>query len=135
MQSKAATANEYLEELPEDRRKAITTVRKVIRANLPKGYKETMGYGMISYVVPLTLYPQGHLCNKTIPLPYAALASQKNYMAVYLMGIYGDDGAWFAREYKATGKRMDIGKCCVRLKKNSMTFPSTSSARRSRGCR
>ncbi|MGE0268074.1 MAG: DUF1801 domain-containing protein [Candidatus Omnitrophota bacterium] len=117
MQSLAKTVKEYLDELSDDRRKSIEAVRRMIRKNLPDGYAEMMQYGMIGYVVPLRLYPQGYCNDRTRPLPYVSLASQKNYMAVYLMGIYGDAEQWFIEEYKKTGKRMDIGKCCVRFKK------------------
>lgn len=119
MQSKAKTVKEYLAELPEDRRRAIESVRRVIRKNLPRGYKEIMQYGMIGYVVPLSLYPEGYLGDKKTPLPYAGLASQKNNMAVYLMNIYGDEKVerWFEKEYRKTGKKMDIGKSCVRFRR------------------
>lgn len=115
MQSAAATVPEYLASLPEDRRKAITAVRKVVRANLPKGYVESMRWGMITYEVPLATYPDTY---NGQPLAYAAIASQKQYMSVYLMGIYGSEElrARFEDEYRATGKRMDIGKSCVRFK-------------------
>ena len=119
MQSKAKTVKEYLEELPKDRRAAIGAVRKVILANLPKGYQEGMQWGMICFSVPLKLYPRGYGENKEVSLPYVALASQKNYMAVYLMNIYaqGSEESWFAKAYKATGKKLDMGKGCVRFKK------------------
>ncbi len=88
MQSKAATVAGYLKELPEDRRAAITKVRPVIRKNLPKGFVEQMGYGMIGYVVPHKLYPAGYHCDPKLPMPFASLASQKNYMSFYLMSLY-----------------------------------------------
>lgn len=113
--SDAATVKEYLESLPEDRRKAISAVRKVIRKNLPKGIVETMNWGMICYEVPLKTF--GDTYNGR-PLQYAALASQKNHMAVYLNTVYSDDGTkdWFVSEYKATGKKLDMGASCVRFK-------------------
>jgi uncharacterized protein YdhG (YjbR/CyaY superfamily) len=113
--SSATSIQDYLAELPEERRKAIGAVRKTIRKNLPKGFAECMQYGMISYVVPLKRFPETY--NKQ-PLAYISLASQKNHMAVYLMGIYGDEKLrqWFERAYKRTKKRMDVGKCCVRFK-------------------
>lgn len=119
MQSGAATVDEYLAELPEDRRQAISTVRDEILKNLPQGYEEQMIYGMIGYVVPFALWPAGYHCDPKLPLTYAALASQKQHMAVYLMNIYmtNDSESWFINEYKKTGKRMDIGKSCVRFKK------------------
>lgn len=119
MQSKAATVLEYLDELPPDRREAIQAVREVILANLIGGYEETMQYGMISYVVPHSIWPKGYHCDPKQPLPFAALASQKNHMAVYLMGIYAAPGeeSWFREAYLATGKKLDMGKSCVRFKR------------------
>ncbi|MEE8438591.1 MAG: DUF1801 domain-containing protein [Micropepsaceae bacterium] len=114
--SSATSVKDYLDELPGERRKAIAAVRRVIRKNLPKGYVESMQYGMISYIIPLKRFPETY--NKQ-PLANISLASQKNHMPVYLMGIYGDKKLrrWFEREYKKTNKRMDVGKCCVRFKK------------------
>jgi len=119
MQSKAKTVAEYLKSLPADRRKAIEAVRKVILNNLPKGYVECMQYGMIGYAVPLSLYPAGYHCNPEQPLGYAGLASQKNYMSLYLCTVYGhkETEAWFRAEFKAAGKKLDMGKSCVRFKK------------------
>lgn len=121
MQSKAKTVREYLNSLPEGRRTALEAVRNVILKNLPEGYEETMQYGMTGYVVPLSLYPVGYLGKKDVPLPYAGLASQKNHMAVYLTNIYADRDKdterWFKEAYKASGKKMDIGKSCVRFRK------------------
>lgn len=116
MRSEAKTVEEYLAELPDDRREAIESVRKVILDNLPDGYVESMNWGMIAYEVPLEVYPDTY--NKQ-PLAFAALASQKNYMAVYLTGIYISDDAReeFERAYRATGKRFDVGKSCVRFRK------------------
>lgn len=95
-------------------------MRREIRKNLPKGFKEVMSYGMIGYVVPHTLYPEGYHCNPDQPLPFMNLASQKNYVSVYHMGVYGDNalGKWFAREYeKLNIGKPDMGKCCIRFKK------------------
>lgn len=119
MQSKAKTVTEYLKELPAERREALSVIRKVILDNLPEGFKEGIQYGMIGYFVPLELYPKGYLDDPEQPLPFAALASQKNHMAVYLMGIYGDkkNEEWFKKEYKKTGKKMNVGKSCVRFTK------------------
>lgn len=119
MQSAAKTVAEYLAELPEDRRKEIRAVRKVIKDNLPTGLREVMLYGMITYVVPLSRYPKGYLEKKDAPLPFIALASQKGYMALYLMSLYGEKkvAAWFKKEYAASGKRLDMGKSCVRFRK------------------
>jgi uncharacterized protein YdhG (YjbR/CyaY superfamily) len=116
MQSSATTVEEYLAELPEAQRAAVEKVRSVILENLPAGYEEAMNWGMIAYQVPLETYPDTY--NKK-PLMYAALAAQKRHMAVYLTGIYMDDEARqsFEAEYKATGKRYDVGKSCVRFRK------------------
>lgn len=116
MRSSASTVEEYLAELPEERREAIEAVRQVILKNLPEGYEEVMNWGMITYQVPLETYPDTY--NKK-PLMYAALALQKNHMAIYLTAIYMDEEARreFEAAYKATGKRYDVGKSCVRFRK------------------
>lgn len=116
MRSEATTVEAYLAELPADRRGAIEAVRSVILDHLPDGYVESMNWGMIAYEVPLETYPDTY--NKQ-PLAFAALASQKNYMAVYLTGIYISDEARdeFEKAYRATGKRFDVGKSCVRFRK------------------
>ena len=116
MRSEASTVDEYLAELPPDRREAIEAVRQVILANLPAGYVETMNWGMIAYEVPLAMYPDTY---NSQPLAYAALASQKKHMAVYLTGIYMDEDTYagFENAYRATGKRLDVGKSCVRFRK------------------
>ena len=113
--SKAKTVDEYLAELPEDRRAEIAIVRKVILANLPDGYQEMMQFDMNGYVVPLERYPVTY---NGQPLMFAALASQKNYMSLYLMNICSDEAVekWFVEGYKASGKKLDIGKACVRFK-------------------
>jgi len=115
MQSTAETPEEYLFELADDRREAIEAVRETILEHLPEGYSEGMGFGMISYVVPLDRYPDTY---NGQPLMYAALASQKNHMAVYLTSVYSDEAVQekFVAEYKATGKKLDMGKSCVRFK-------------------
>jgi hypothetical protein len=117
MKSKASTVEQYLEQLPADRRTAMEAVRNVILENLPAGYEEVLQYGMLGYVVPLKVFPAGYLNRKNEPLPYVCLASQKNYMSVYLMSAYGDDEAQFRKEYEATGKKLDMGKSCVRFRK------------------
>lgn len=116
MHSDAADVDAYLSELPADRRAALETVRRTILANLPPGYEETMNWGMITYQVPLEAYPDTY--NRK-PLMYAALASQKQYMTVYLTAIYMDeaDRRGFERDYRATGKRYDVGKSCVRFRR------------------
>ncbi|HQK98749.1 MAG TPA: DUF1801 domain-containing protein [Bacteroidia bacterium] len=123
MRSDATTVDEYLETLPDDRKAAISSLRKVIKKNLPKGFKETMGYGMIGYVVPHSIYPPGYHCTPELPLPFMNIASQKNFVAVYHMGIYGDSALldWFVDEYtKVVGKKPDMGKSCIRFKKPEM---------------
>ena len=119
MTKKATTVEQYLQGLPEDRRAAMNAVRKVILANLPKGYAECIQYGMIGYVVPHSLYPAGYHCDPRQPLTYAMLGSQKSHMSLYLMTVYGDPetAAWFRQAYSAAGKKLDMGKACVRFKK------------------
>jgi uncharacterized protein YdhG (YjbR/CyaY superfamily) len=116
MQSDATTVQEYLYGLPDSRREAIQSIRQTILENLPEGYEEVMNWGMITYQVPQEIYPDTY--NRK-PLMYAALASQKNHMALYLTGIYISDKKKqeFVAEYKSTGKRFDVGKSCVRFKK------------------
>ena len=116
VKSDAATVEAYLAELPPDRREAIESVRRTILVNLPDGYEEQMSFGMIGYVVPLSRYPDTY--NKE-PLALAALASQKRHMAVYLNNVYGDPATldWFTAAYAASGKRLDMGKSCVRFKR------------------
>ena len=115
MRSGANTVEQYLAELPGARRTAIQTVREVILAHLPRGYEEVMNWGMITYQVPLFKYPDTY--NKQ-PLMYAALASQKNYMSLYLTAVHMDEKTRkeFEKEYRATGKKMDIGKSCIRFR-------------------
>jgi len=120
MQSKAKTPDEYIAELPADRKEAITKLRKEVLKNLPKGFKETMGYGAMGYVVPHSLYPNGYHCKPSEPLPFAGIASQKGSINFYHMGIYSDPKLfkWFVTEYpKHSKQKLDIGKSCVRFKK------------------
>lgn len=119
MQSKAATVNEYLGSLPEDRRTALQAVREVILANLDKDYQECMQYGMIGYCVPHRVYPAGYHCDPKQPLPFAGLASQKSHMAIYLMCIYGSpqDEAWFRSAWAKSGRKLDMGKSCIRFRR------------------
>lgn len=116
MRSNASTVGEYLEGLPRERREAILRVRAVILDRLPDGYEEEMRWGMISYEVPLAVQPDTY---NGKPLMYAALASQKRHMAVYLSGVYADPEARadFERAYRASGKRFDMGKSCVRFRR------------------
>jgi hypothetical protein len=124
--SRAQTVEEYLSELPPDRRAAVEAVRQVILKNLDKDYEEGMNYGMIGYYVPHRLYPAGYHCDPKLPLPFAGLASQKNYMAIYLMSVCdcgtsaknpGAEGAWFRKAWLSTGKKLDMGKSCIRFRK------------------
>jgi hypothetical protein len=119
MKNTATTVEEYLKGLPADRRTAINAVRQVILANLPKGYVECIGYGMIGYVVPHSLYPAGYPCDPKLPLPYANLGSQKNHMVLHLMAVYADPATekWFRNAWAAAGKKLDMGSACVRFKK------------------
>ncbi len=120
MQSKATTPEAYVKSLPADRKAAISELRKVIKKNLPKGFKEEMSYGMIGYVVPHSLYPAGYHCNPKLPLPFMNVASQKNFVSVYHMGMYADKKLlkWYATEYaKITKKKIDMGKSCTRFTK------------------
>lgn len=119
MQSKASTVAEYLAGLPEDRRVAIAAVRKTILANLDKDYAEGMQYGMIGYFVPHSVFPDGYHCDPKQPLPFAGLASQKNHMSVYMMGHYGrpEGERWLKEQFAKAGKKLDMGKCCIRFKK------------------
>ncbi len=120
MQSKATTVGQYLAELPPDRRRAVEAVRKVILANLDRDYEEGMQYGMIGYYVPHRIYPAGYHCDPKQPLPFTALASQKNYLSLYLGCVYCGDvttDKWFQQAWAKTGKTLDMGKSCIRFKK------------------
>ena len=116
MKTDKSSIQEYLAEMPEERREAINKVRETILKHLPEGYEEAINFGMITYQVPLAVYPDTY--NKK-PLMYAALANQKNHMAVYLTGIYMDEKLYqgFEKKYRETGKRYDVGKSCVRFRK------------------
>jgi len=120
MQSKAESPEEYFAQLPEERKEAMNTLRKTIKENLPDGFEEGMNYGMIGYYVPHTIYPDGYHCDPKLPLPFMNLASQKNFIAVYHMGIYADPEImdWFTSEYpKYVKTKLDMGKSCIRFKK------------------
>ncbi|MFG0328498.1 MAG: DUF1801 domain-containing protein [Phycisphaerales bacterium] len=118
MPSKPSTVDEYLDSLPDDRRKVIEAVRKVILKNLDKGYEEGIQYGMIGYFVPHSIYPPGYHCDPKQPLPFAGLASQKNYMSLYLYCIYlsEEEQKRFVEAWKKTGTKLDMGKSCIRFK-------------------
>lgn len=120
MQSKAKTPEEYISELPDERKEAIKKLRKVILKNLPKGFKEMIGYGMIGYAVPHSIYPEGYHCDPKQPLPFMGMASQKNHISFYHMGIYSDKKLfeWFLNEYaKISKSKPDMGKSCIRFRK------------------
>lgn len=120
MQSRATSIEQYLAELPDDRRPAMEKLHKVVKKNLPKGFKEQMAYGMICYVVPHSKYPAGYHCTPELPLPFMSIASQKNFIALYHMGIYSSKPLlhWFTEAYaeQVPGK-LDMGKSCLRFKK------------------
>ena len=120
MQSSAATPKEYMEQLPEDRKQAMTKLREVIIKNLPKGFEEIMNYGMLGWVVPHSMYAPGYHCDPKLPLPFLGIASQKNFIAVYNMGVYADKKLydWFVAEFPNHSKyKLDMGKSCIRFKK------------------
>lgn len=120
MQSSAQTPDEYFASLPADRKDAMIELRKVILKNIPKGFKEGMGYGMVGYSVPHSLYPAGYHCDPKLPLPFLGLASQKNFIALYHMGVYSDPKLldWFVKEFpKHSSAKLDMGKSCIRFKK------------------
>jgi len=120
MQSQASTPDEYFATLPDDRKESLAQLRKVIKKNLPKGFQEVMNYGMPGYVVPHKIYPAGYHCDPKLPLPFLGLASQKNSINFYHMGIYADPKLlkWFTSEFpKHSKKKLDMGKSCVRFKK------------------
>jgi Domain of unknown function (DU1801) len=119
MQSKATTVEQYLSELPADRRTALEAVRQVILKNLDNDYEEGIQCGMIGYYVPHRVHPAGYHCDPKQPLPFASLGSQKNHMALYLMCVYGESdlSRWFRQAWAKTGKKLDMGKSCVRFKK------------------
>ncbi|MBX7169004.1 MAG: DUF1801 domain-containing protein [Pirellulales bacterium] len=119
MQSKAATVDEYLAALPADRRAALAAIRRAILPQLDAGFEEGMQYGMIGYYVPHHVYPAGYHCDPRQPVPFAALASQKNHLALYLMSIYADSAEerWLLDAWAKTGKKLDRGKSCIRFKR------------------
>lgn len=119
MQYDVDSVAEYIKALPEERKPVIENLRRVILSNLPEGFSEQISYGMIGYVVPLSRYPQGYHAKKGEPLPFLAIASQKNFIALYHMGMYADPGLeeWFAGEYaRRVPTKLDMGKSCIRFK-------------------
>lgn len=120
MQSKATSPEAYISELPKDRKAAFSMLRQTLLNNLPKGFEETMSYGMVGYVVPHSIYPDGYHCDPKQPLPFVSIASQKNYIALYHYGIYADPKLhdWFIAEYPKHSKyKLDMGKSCIRFKR------------------
>ena len=119
MQSKSNTPEQYLNQLPQDRKLVMTKLRDIILKNLPKGFEECISYGMLGYVVPHSMYPQGYHVNPSLPLPFISLASQKNNISLYHFGIYSDPQLmqWFVNEYpKHASNKLDMGKSCIRFK-------------------
>ena len=120
MTIKATSVDDYISQLDEDRQTAMTKIRKVIKKNLPKGFQETLNYNMPAFVVPHKLYPDGYHCDPKLPLPFISFASQKNFIALYHMGIYANPNLlkWFVEEYpKHCKRKLDMGKSCIRFKK------------------
>ncbi len=120
MQYEAATIKEYIDQLPEDRQEVMKKLRSVIKRNIPKGFQECINYNMPSYVVPHSIYPDGYHCSPALPLPFVSFASQKNFVALYHMGIYANTDLynWFVLEYpKHCKSKLDMGKSCIRFKK------------------
>ena len=120
MRSFATTPDEYFASLPEDRKPAMTALRNSINKNIPNGFEERMSYGMVGWVVPHSTYPAGYHCDPKLPLPFVNIASQKNFIAVYHMGIYGSPELfkWFTTEFPKHSKaKLDMGKSCMRFKK------------------
>lgn len=120
MRIEASTVEEYMNNVPEDRKKVMTELHKTILTNLPKGFEVGFSYGMMGYAVPHKLYPAGYHCDPKQPLPFIGIASQKNFIALYHMGIYADPKLlkWFTTEFpKHSTKKLDMGKSCIRFKK------------------
>ncbi|MDG1434001.1 MAG: DUF1801 domain-containing protein [Saprospiraceae bacterium] len=120
MMIKATSVDDYINKLDEDRQRAITKMREVIKKNLPKGFQEVLNYNMPAFVVPHKLYPNGYHCDPKLPLPFISFASQKNFIALYHMGIYANPALhkWLVEEYpKHCKRKLDMGKSCIRFKK------------------
>lgn len=120
MKIEANSVQEYVENVPEERKPAMNRLRDIIKENIPAGFEECLNYGMPGYVVPHTIYPDGYHCNTALPLPFVSIANQKNFIALYHMGIYANPElmAWFVEEYPKHCKyKLDMGKSCVRFKK------------------
>lgn len=122
MTSDATTVKDYIAQVPQEQKAVLIQLQKTINKHLPKGFAEVMNYGMIGYVVPHKIYPDGYHCNPTLPLPFLGLAAQKNFIAFYHMGIYADPVLlkWFTEAYaKQVKGKLDMGKSCMRFKKNA----------------
>jgi uncharacterized protein YdhG (YjbR/CyaY superfamily) len=120
MTIKANTVEEYIDQVTDDKREAIITLREIIKKNIPKGFEECISYNMIGYVVPHKLYPKGYHCDPKLPLPFVSIAAQKNFVAIYHMGIYAHPPLleWFVGEHaKRVKGKLDMGKSCIRYKK------------------
>jgi len=120
MQINASTPDEYIKQLPEDRKAPVQRLRQVMQDNLPPGFEETMSYGMIGYVVPHSKYAKGYHVDSKLPLPFINIASQKNFIALYHNGLYVDKTLedWFVSEYpKHVDSKLDMGKSCIRFKR------------------
>ena len=120
MKIEPSSPDDYISKLPEDRKEAVMKLRQTVLENIPEGFEETMSYGMIGYVVPKTIYPEGYHCTPELPLPFINIASQKNYVALYHSGIYADKklSDWFVNQYpKHCKTKLDMGKSCIRFKK------------------
>ena len=119
MKYEASSPEEFISKIPEERKPVLQKMRDVILANLPAGFEETMSYGMIGYVVPHSIYPDGYHCTPELPLPFMNIASQKNFVALYHMGIYANEDVlkWFQTEFpKHCKRKLDMGKSCIRFK-------------------
>lgn len=120
MQSNAKAVTDYLKAIDPSKKEAFNQLRETILQHIPAGFEETMSYGMIGYVVPHSLYAAGYHCKPEVPLPFASIAAQKNFIALYHMGVYANKELldWFTENYqKVTGKKPDMGKSCIRFKK------------------
>ena len=124
-QSTNEAVEQYIDTISEDKKEAFVMIREIILENLPSGFQEELSYGMLGFVVPHTIYPKGYHCNPKLPLPFISLAAQKNFIALYHMGIYAKPELleWFVQEHeKISDKKLDMGKSCIRFKKNT-TIP------------
>ena len=120
MKVNASNIEEYIEKVPADKKKAVEELRKVVKKNIPKGFKEELSYGSIGFVIPHSLFPHGYHCNPELPLPFINIAAKKNYISLHHMGVYADKKLldWFVKEYpKHSKSKLDMGKACIRFKK------------------